>query len=94
MPVPGTADAPLFNGEHVSDFIRILEHRGACTGVSSHDSLVPYILMYSTDVVKEVIRCMPEFDNNVPNKTWSDATTALVFFTELQIESSESRKRI
>ncbi len=77
MPVPGTTDAPLFNGERVSDFLRILEHRGTSAGISSLDELVPYILMYSADGVKEVIRYMPEFDDDIPNKTWSIATATL-----------------
>ena len=77
MPIMGSADAPQFNGECVNEFLQAIEQCGENAGISNLDDLVPYIQWYSTEDVKEVICCMPEFDNDIPNKTWSNATTTL-----------------
>ena len=78
MPIPGTETAPLFDGDNVRDFLQLLIELGASAGIANHNELVPYILRYSVDEVKRVIRYLPEFDRDVPNKEWSKATEMLI----------------
>ena len=79
MPVPRTPNAPVFDGQSVSVsmFLQILVQHGANAEIAHLDDLVPYILRYSTESVKEVIQYMPEFDEDVPNKEWTRAKEAL-----------------
>ncbi|KAF8150345.1 hypothetical protein K438DRAFT_439636 [Mycena galopus ATCC 62051] len=77
MPIPGTANAPYFNGKYLTDFLTVLIQHGANTGITDLDRLVPYILQYSSDEVKDLIRYMPEFDPDEPGKTFTVAKTQL-----------------
>ncbi|KAJ7118332.1 hypothetical protein C8R44DRAFT_790584 [Mycena epipterygia] len=66
MPIPGTQNAPYFNGKYLSDSLAIVVQHGANAGITDLDLLVPYILQYSSDRVKDYIRYSPEFDPDVP----------------------------
>ncbi|KAJ6543714.1 hypothetical protein DFH09DRAFT_1088578 [Mycena vulgaris] len=78
MPIPCTPSAPYFDRSRVRDFLeRILLHR-ANAGVMDTDSLVPYIVRYSSDRVRASIQYIPELDPDEPNKTWSEAVTAML----------------
>ena len=78
MPVRGSTEAPVFDGKGVHHFLCVLIQLGANAGIMDHDELVPYILWYSSDEVREVIRYMPEFDEDVPNKEWTRAQEMLI----------------
>lgn len=86
MPIPGTQNAPYFNGKYLTDFLAIVVQHGANAGITDLDLLVPYILQYSSDRVKDYIRYSPEFDPDVPNKTFQAAkeTLQLLFGQEDQ----------
>ncbi|KAJ7355170.1 hypothetical protein DFH08DRAFT_1051912 [Mycena albidolilacea] len=77
MPIAGTANAPHFNGKYLTDFLTVLVQHGANAGITDLDRLVPYILQYSSDEVKDLIRYLPEFDPDEPNKTFPAAKTQL-----------------
>ncbi|KAG7087072.1 hypothetical protein E1B28_013054 [Marasmius oreades] len=79
MPIPGTQNAPHFNGKFATDFLnRILLH-GKAAGFMDTDRnmLVDYIYHYSSDLIKESICYLPEFDIELPNKTWQAAVEQL-----------------
>ncbi len=78
MPIPGTSNAPLFNGRYPRDFIAKIELHGAAAGILSKDLLVDYIYDYSTDEVKAEIRFLPEFNKEKSGKVWVDAKAMLV----------------
>ncbi|KAJ7810398.1 hypothetical protein B0H13DRAFT_1621122, partial [Mycena leptocephala] len=77
MPIPRTQNAPLFNGRYVNDFLSLIAQHGANAGITNKDELVPYILQYSSDRVKDMIRYDPAFDPDVAGKTWKDAKAGL-----------------
>jgi hypothetical protein len=77
MPIPRTQNAPLFNGRYVNDFLSLIAQHGANAGITKKDELVPYILQYSSDRVKDMIRYDPAFDPDVAGKTWKDAKAGL-----------------
>ncbi|KAJ7782932.1 hypothetical protein B0H16DRAFT_1709763 [Mycena metata] len=72
MPIPGTVNTPYFNGKYLSDFLLILVQHGSNAGIQDLDDLVPYIVQYSSDEVKDIIRYTPEFDTN-NKKTFDQA---------------------
>ncbi|KAJ7104909.1 hypothetical protein C8R44DRAFT_639892 [Mycena epipterygia] len=74
MPIPGTQNAPYFNGKYLTDFLEIVVQHGVNADL---DQLVPYILLYSSDKVKDIIRYSPEFDPDEPDKKFSEAKEAL-----------------
>ena len=78
MPIPGTANAPSFNGRYPWDFLLKIELHGRAAGIVDKDLLVDYIYDYSTDDTKAQIRYLPEFDQEVTGKTWADAKTMLI----------------
>ncbi len=78
MPIPGTANAPSFNGRYPRDFLSKIELHGRAAGIVDKDLLVDYIYDYSTDDTKAQIRYLPEFDREVIGKTWADAKTMLI----------------
>ena len=78
MPIPATERAPLFTGDNVRQFLQLLIELEANAGITDRNELVPYIMRYSSNEVKKVIRYLPEFDEDVPNKEWSNAKEALV----------------
>ncbi|KAF7354482.1 hypothetical protein MVEN_01137400 [Mycena venus] len=77
MPIPRTTNAPYFNGKYLADFLTILAQHGANAGITDLDDLVPYIVQYSSDEVKDLIRYMTEFDPDESGKTWSAAKVQL-----------------
>ncbi|KAJ7247153.1 hypothetical protein B0H12DRAFT_1324955 [Mycena haematopus] len=78
MPIAGTANAPYFNGKYLTDFLTVLVQHGSNAGITDLNDLVPYILHYSSDEVKDLIRYMPEFDPDETGKTYSAAKTQLL----------------
>ncbi|KAJ7429332.1 hypothetical protein FB451DRAFT_1519524 [Mycena latifolia] len=78
MPIPRTPNAPYFNGKYVTDFLTVLVQHGANAGITDMDALVPYILQYSSDEVKDLIRYLEEFDPEAPNKSWTAAKESLL----------------
>ncbi|KAK1223226.1 hypothetical protein PQX77_013890 [Marasmius sp. AFHP31] len=77
MPIPGTRNAPHFNGKFVSDFLDRIKLHGGAAQISDNDKLVDYIYHYSSDQVKEYICYLPEFDLEIPGRTWDAASTQL-----------------
>lgn len=78
MPIPRTPNAPYFNGKYITDFLTVLIQHGANAGITDMNLLVLYILQYSSDEVKDLIRYMPEFDPDATGKTYNKAKDALM----------------
>ncbi|KAJ7238045.1 hypothetical protein B0H12DRAFT_1238016 [Mycena haematopus] len=78
MPSARAAAAPRFEGKEVTAFLSSIVQHGANAGVTDADLLVPYILLYSSDSVRSLIRYMPEFDPEETNKTWNAAKAQLM----------------
>ncbi|SJL10028.1 uncharacterized protein ARMOST_13410 [Armillaria ostoyae] len=78
MPIPGTANAPRFNGRFTKDYLGLIVQHGTSAGITDKDDLVDYIYRYSSDEVKEVIRYVPELDIDEKSKTWAAAETKLL----------------
>ncbi|KAK0444185.1 uncharacterized protein EV420DRAFT_1648873 [Desarmillaria tabescens] len=78
MPIPGTVNAPRFNGRFMKDYLSLIVQHGASAGINDKDNLVDYIYRYSSDEVKEVIRYIPELDIDETGKTWTAAETKLL----------------
>ncbi|KAJ3871212.1 hypothetical protein F5051DRAFT_341238 [Lentinula edodes] len=78
MPIPRTANAPFFNGRYIDDFLnRIVQHANQA-GETDLDSMVKYILDYSSDKVKDTIIYMDEFDvDKAQTLKWINAKAAL-----------------
>ncbi|KAF7342360.1 hypothetical protein MVEN_01824600 [Mycena venus] len=89
MPVPRTPNAPYFDEHGPRAFLaRILEH-GLDAGITNADELVSYIVFYSSDRVREIIRYMSEFDVDEPKRTWSAAKEQILL---LYGSSDEDRR--
>lgn len=80
MPIPGTSEAPKFDGHYLSDFLEDLEQHFARAGVADEDRQVNYITRYSTDKIRKQIGFLPELDRSKKNKTWAAAKTVLTEF--------------
>ncbi|KAF8216560.1 hypothetical protein K438DRAFT_396585 [Mycena galopus ATCC 62051] len=78
MPTPHSPLAPCFIGSRVREFLFEILLLGEHAGIRDTDLLVPFLVRYSSDHVRELIQYMPEFDSEVPNKTWSAAETVLL----------------
>ncbi|KAJ7700799.1 hypothetical protein B0H17DRAFT_1128654 [Mycena rosella] len=80
VPMPSTrsAGAPRFEGKEVTSFLTSIVQHGANAGITDADDLVPYIVQYSSDDVRTLIRYMPEFDPEVAGKTWNAAKSQLM----------------
>ena len=78
MPIPRMANAPYFDGRYINDFLQLIVQHGSTAGTTDLDTLVTYILQYSSDDVKDTIRYMPEFDDDVAGKKWDDAKKMLI----------------
>ncbi|KAJ6510748.1 hypothetical protein C8R45DRAFT_1161682, partial [Mycena sanguinolenta] len=78
MPSARSASAPRFEGKEVTSFLTSIAQHGANASITDLDKLVSYILEYSTDDVKQLIRFMPEFDPEVSGKTWTAAKDQLM----------------
>ncbi len=78
MPVQGTDHAPFFNERGVCHFLCVLIDLEGNVGILDHNELVLYILRYSSEEVKEVIHHMPEFDEDIPGKEWTQASEMLI----------------
>ncbi|KAJ7930194.1 hypothetical protein B0H13DRAFT_2535523 [Mycena leptocephala] len=68
--------------------IRLLH--GSNAGVNYPDELVTFIVRYSSDRVREVIRYIPELDDDEPNRTWKAAQEQML----LLYESSDKERRV
>ncbi|KAJ6614192.1 hypothetical protein B0H10DRAFT_2221501 [Mycena sp. CBHHK59/15] len=82
MPIPRTPNPPYFNGKYLTDFLTVLVQHGVNAEITDADAdaLVLYILQYSSDEVKDLIRYVPEFDPDEPSKTWRAAKETLQLF--------------
>ncbi|KAK6977851.1 hypothetical protein R3P38DRAFT_2580997, partial [Favolaschia claudopus] len=78
MPIAGTTNAPYFNGKYLADFLEVLTQHGINAGITDLDLLVPYMLQYSSEEVKDLIRYTKEFDPEIPNKKYSEAKAQLL----------------
>ncbi|KAJ6488729.1 hypothetical protein DFH09DRAFT_937143 [Mycena vulgaris] len=78
MPAARSPGAPRFDGKEVTAFLTNLVQQGANAGITNLDDLVPYILQYSTDEVRSLIRYAPDFDPEVTGKTWPAAKAELL----------------
>ncbi|KAJ7075388.1 hypothetical protein B0H15DRAFT_791897 [Mycena belliarum] len=78
MPSSRSTGAPRFDGKEVTSFLTSIVQHGANAGITDADDLVPYIVQYSTDDVRTLIRYMPEFDPEVVGKTWNAAKSQLM----------------
>lgn len=78
MPIPRTTNAPFFNGRYIDDFLNRITLHASQAGETDLDSMVKYIVEYSSDQVKDMIINMDEFDVDRPqNLKWGDAKQAL-----------------
>ncbi|KAJ3779603.1 hypothetical protein GGU10DRAFT_382183, partial [Lentinula aff. detonsa] len=77
MPIPRTPSAPLFNGKYLNDFLEQIVLHANQAGETDKDQMVKYILSYSSDLVKDTIRFMDEFDPTNTSITWDNAKDAL-----------------
>ncbi|KAJ3745973.1 hypothetical protein DFH05DRAFT_1458361 [Lentinula detonsa] len=77
MPIPRTPSAPLFNGKYLNDFLEQIILHANQAGETNKDQMVKYILSYSSDLVKDTIRFMDEFDPTNTSITWDNAKDAL-----------------
>ncbi|KAJ7692699.1 hypothetical protein B0H17DRAFT_1282711 [Mycena rosella] len=73
--VPDRTNPFFFSGAHREGAV-LIQH-GANAGITDADQLVPYIVQYSSDKVKGLIRYLPEFDPDEPNKTFTAAKQEL-----------------
>ncbi len=80
MPIPGTSDAPKFDGHYLSDFLEDLELHFQRAGVTDEDRQVNFITRYSTDKIRKQIGFLPELDRSKKNKTWAAAKAVLTEF--------------
>ncbi|KAF9061632.1 hypothetical protein BDP27DRAFT_1428753 [Rhodocollybia butyracea] len=78
MPVPGTTNAPLFEGKDTERYLKKIVRHGDGAGITDKDSLVDYILDYCSVEVYEILRFDPEFDPEVANRTWKKASDRLM----------------
>ncbi|KAJ7794796.1 hypothetical protein B0H13DRAFT_2689545 [Mycena leptocephala] len=63
---------------------------GSNAGVNDPDALVTFIVRYSSDRVREVIRYIPELDDDEPNRTWKAAKEQML----LLYGSSDEERRV
>ncbi|KAJ7182565.1 hypothetical protein C8R43DRAFT_869195 [Mycena crocata] len=78
MPSSRSAGAPRFEGKEVTSFLTSIVQHGGNAGITDIDELVPYILQYSSEPIRSLIRYMPEFDPESTGKTWSAAKDQLL----------------
>ncbi|KAJ6576296.1 hypothetical protein B0H10DRAFT_2236468 [Mycena sp. CBHHK59/15] len=78
MPSSRGSGAPCFEGKEVTGFLTSIVQHGANAGITDIDQLVPYILQYSTEPIRALIRYMPEFDPEITGKTWNAAKDQLL----------------
>lgn len=74
LPIPGTRDAPLFNGRYINDFLTTLHKHAEAAGLQE-DKLPSLIYQYCTDEVKAVIRYSKELEDT---STWAVAKKHLL----------------
>ncbi|KAJ7125853.1 hypothetical protein C8R46DRAFT_927523 [Mycena filopes] len=93
MPSARSPGAPRFDGKEVSSFLASIIQHGANAGIVNPSKLISYILQYSSDDVRSLIRYMPEFDPDKTGKTWTAAKAQLMLLygsSERVPEYSES----
>ncbi|KAJ3740104.1 hypothetical protein DFH05DRAFT_1529390 [Lentinula detonsa] len=77
MPIPRTPLAPHFNGWYIEDVLQQIILHATAAGETDQNQMVKYIVMYSSDQVKETIRYMPFFNADNPNASWETAKEVL-----------------
>ncbi|THV03257.1 hypothetical protein K435DRAFT_791964 [Dendrothele bispora CBS 962.96] len=77
MPIPGALGAPVFNGDHASDFLVLVEQLGMQAGITDKDLLVEWIVCYPIIDIHDTIQWMKQFDPDEAKKTWEAATKCL-----------------
>ncbi|KAJ7113732.1 hypothetical protein C8R43DRAFT_1242634 [Mycena crocata] len=93
MPSARSPGAPRFDGKEVTSFLASIIQHGANAGIVNPNDLVSYILQYSSDEVRSLIRYMPEFDAEKMGKMWTAAKSQLMLlygYSERVPEYSES----
>ncbi|KAJ7832982.1 hypothetical protein B0H13DRAFT_1914781 [Mycena leptocephala] len=90
MPIPRTPGAPYFDEHGVRTFLNLILQHGSNAGISDPDALVTFIVRYSSDRVREVIRYIPELDDDEPNRTWKAAQEQML----LLYGSSDEERRV
>lgn len=78
MPIPGTNEAPRFDGHYLAYFLEDLELHFARANITDEDRQVNYITRYSTDAIRKRIMHLPELDRNKTGKTWAAAKATLL----------------
>ncbi|KAJ6571441.1 hypothetical protein B0H19DRAFT_988062 [Mycena capillaripes] len=78
MPSARSTAAPRFDGKEVTAYLTSIAQHGANAGITDLDNLVPYILQYASDDVRNLVRYMPEFDPEKTGKTWNAAKAQLM----------------
>ncbi|KAE9383682.1 hypothetical protein BT96DRAFT_951122 [Gymnopus androsaceus JB14] len=77
MPVPGTTEAPKFNGHEVDRFLKKVLSHGKKAGIIDNDDLVNYLLEYCDRTRYEDLRYDPEFQSGKAGRTWDKASARL-----------------
>lgn len=78
MPIPGTSEAPRFDGHYLAYFLEDLELHFARASITDEDRQVNYITRYSTEAIRKRIMYLPELDRNKTGKKWEDAKATLL----------------
>ncbi|KAJ7265213.1 hypothetical protein C8J57DRAFT_1511776 [Mycena rebaudengoi] len=78
MPSARSSGAPRFEGREITAYLTSIVQAGANAGITDLDNLVPYIVQYASDDVRDLIRYMPEFDPEETGKTWADAKAQML----------------
>ncbi|KAJ6583446.1 hypothetical protein DFH09DRAFT_911588 [Mycena vulgaris] len=97
MPSARSPGAPRFDGKEVTSFLASIIQHGANAGIINPNELVSYILQYSSDDVRALIRYMPEFDAETSGKTWTAAKSQLMLlygYSERVPEYTESMLKV
>ncbi|KAF5364981.1 hypothetical protein D9758_008170 [Tetrapyrgos nigripes] len=78
MPLPGSADAPSFDGTEVSTFVDFLEQLARNAGILDLNDIIPYVLRYSTVEVRDAIRYEDPFVKGNDEYNWASAKETLL----------------
>ncbi|KAJ7705641.1 hypothetical protein B0H16DRAFT_1901798 [Mycena metata] len=93
MPIPRTPHAPYFDEREVRHFLHLILQNGSNAGIIDADELVTFIVRYSSDRVREIIRYIPELDDDTPNRTWSAAEQQMLLLYGSSDEERRSTER-
>ncbi|KAJ7168842.1 hypothetical protein C8R46DRAFT_1218227 [Mycena filopes] len=93
MPIPRTPNAPYFDERGVRTFLQLILQHGLNAGITDADELVTFIVRYSSDRVREVIKYIPELDDDVPNRTWKSAQQQMLLLYGSDDEDRRTTER-